>query len=159
VVALKLEEVAVIGIGAWLLAQLLAKGTTTLGVGEQQPTGCFGSCGSSTGAVPTNARTPEVESAKTVYREVTIPVYAVNYYGTDRPVVPSEAGVSEGVPIPGIHIPTAPGTVAAPRFPGDTQVLTQCPRGQLQGGSPSSMNYLLTSQDAAAKAWRARFCD
>jgi len=155
-----------IGIGAWLLSQLLAKGTTTLGVGEQQPTGCFGSCGSSTGAVPTNARTPETESAKTVYREATtlpqtvyLPVYATSVYGTDRPVIPSEAGVSAGVPIPGIHIPTAPGTVAAPRFPGDTQVLTQCPRGHLQGGSPSTMNYLLTSQEAAAKAWRARFCD
>jgi hypothetical protein len=159
---MKIEEIALVAGAVWLLSQLMAKGTTTLGTGETQATGCFGSCGGVNPAPPvTNERTSDTVTERVVYKTITqeIPVYGVNVYGTSRPVTPSEAGVSEGVPYPGITIPLAPGTVSAPRFAGDTQVLTQCPRGQLQGGSPSTMNYLLTSQTADAKAWRARFCD
>ena len=79
-------------------------------------------------------------------------------YNTTIPVTTTEPGVSAGIPIGYSGVIPIGTTIPLQRFPGDTDVITQCPGGNLQGGSPSSMSYLLTSTDAAAVAWRARYC-
>jgi hypothetical protein len=153
---MKIEEIAIVGALVYLLSKMTgAAGALETVTQDAGARACFGSCGGVNDKPPAST---EVTTQRIEYIYQNVPVYNRQVYQTEIPVVPSEYGVSQGVPT-GSPIPLAPNLVAAPRFSGDTQVLTQCPRGQLQGGSPSTMNYLLTSRDAAAVAWRARFCD
>jgi len=80
-------------------------------------------------------------------------------WNTPLPVIPSEPDVSEGIPPPGNpFIPQCPVMVNAARYPGDPQLLCQCPTGQIQGGDPFSMNKLMLGTAPEDEAWRSRFC-
>ena len=83
-----------------------------------------------------------------------IPYYPQEVYQTQIPVIPSEPGVSEGVPT-GSNIPLCPVMTNTQE---GTQLICQCPRGNIQGGNPVSMNALMFGTDAASVAWRTAFC-
>jgi hypothetical protein len=115
---------------------------------------------------PASAPSPDAAVVDTVaptmgvpYKQQYIPSVGLWWpYATQLPVTTTEPDVSAGIP-EGYSSPVLVGQLTPlERFPGDLDVLTQCPGGNLQGGSASSMQYLLYSTDSAAVAWRARYC-
>lgn len=87
------------------------------------------------------------------------PVTPTQWFDTPLPPVSSEPDVSQGIPPPGNPvIPLCPTMIEAARFPGDTQLICQCPSGNIQGGNPYSMNKLMLGTAPEDYAWRARFC-
>lgn len=100
---------------------------------------------------------PVTPAPVTVYVPQYVPIYSPQVYQTQNPVIPSEPRVSEGVPT-GSDIPICPVMTNLNRFPGDGDLLCQCPQGQIQGGNSVSMNALMWGTDAASMAWRNAFC-
>jgi hypothetical protein len=87
------------------------------------------------------------------------PVLPTEGHYTTLPLVPSEPDVSQGLPLLGNPlIPVCPDMITSARFPGDTQLVCQCPTGQIQGGNPASMLELMEGTDPADFAWRRAFC-
>jgi hypothetical protein len=86
-----------------------------------------------------------------------VPIQPVEWVPPGYSSNPTEPGVSGGIPvsfpIPVMVLVPNPDT---PDIPGD--VITTCPRGNLQGGNLADLEYLLYSPTPDAVAWRKRFC-
>jgi hypothetical protein len=95
--------------------------------------------------------------ASTYYWKPSQDYYPAEVYQTPLPVIPSELGVSSGIPT-GSAITACPVLTSANRYPGDSNMICQCPKGNIQGGTAFNMNELMYGTDASDIAWRQAFC-
>lgn len=96
----------------------------------------------------------EEEQDTTYYWKPSQLYYPEYVYNTQIPVVPSEPGVSEGIPIPtNPAIPLCPDMTVYPRYEGDDQKCCQCPNGALHCGSAWNMDQQMSGR--AGASWQA----